>query len=239
MAEADKASPSNPQDDDETLRRRLLKRVAIAGALVVVLLGGLALFDALYVKTEKEPPTRVAAVGSLTPSEPKEAEKAIEEKPGAEKAIEEPESKPGQAQGPEVTAEPELSSAPLVLPSPPKPERPLTVPAQARPAMMRPTEPVAAVAKSAAAPAAAPTLASRPIAAAVESAQRFLLQMGVFSNGANAEELRAKLELAGLPTQIETRVQVGPFASRHEADMAREKLKAMGMEPGLLMAVRK
>jgi cell division septation protein DedD len=32
---------------------------------------------------------------------------------------------------------------------------------------------------------------------------------------------------------------VGPFASRREADMAREKLKALGMEPGLLLTVRK
>ena len=238
MAEADKASQSSPQDDDEALRKRLFKRVAIAGALVVLLLGSLALFDALYVKTEKEPPARVATAGSLTPTEPREAAKAIEEKPA-----EPTEAPPEAAKPPEVAAEPEVSSAPS-LPAPAKPERPLTVPAQARPAMMRPSEPAIAAAKpappqGAAATAAAPSLASRPITAAIESAQRFLVQMGVFNNAANAEELRAKLELAGLPTQIETRVQVGPFATRHEADLAREKLKLLGMEPGVLVAVKK
>ena len=240
MAEADKASASNPGDDDQALRRRLLVRVAVAGVLVVVLLGGLALFDSLYVRSEKEePPTRVAAAGSLTPAEPREADRAIEEKPA-----EPPEAAPEAAKPDAGTAEPEVSSAPSVAAA--KPERRLTVPAQARPAMMRPSEPVAAVQKPPSEPppartatATGPATASRAITAAIESAQRFLIQMGVFSNPGNAEELRAKLELAGLPTQIETRVQVGPFASRHEADLAREKLKLLGMEPGVMVAVKR
>jgi len=237
MSEADKATQSSPPDDDEALRKRLLTRVAIAGGVVVILLGSLALFDALYVRTEKEPPARVAAAGNLTHVEPKSDEKPIEKKTADDLVDKTEQTKPA-----EIAAEPELSAAPLVT----KPERSLTVPAQPRPAMMRPGEPIAAAqkpspAQQVAAPsiAVAPTLASRPIAAAVESAHRFLVQMGVFSNAANAEELRAKLELAGLPTQIETRVQVGPFTNKREADVARQKLKALGMEPGLLMAVRK
>jgi DedD protein len=54
-----------------------------------------------------------------------------------------------------------------------------------------------------------------------------------------AEELRARLELAGIPTQIEARVQVGPFKTRQEADAAREKLRALGMETGILTAVKR
>jgi DedD protein len=73
----------------------------------------------------------------------------------------------------------------------------------------------------------------------METARQFLLQMGVFSSVANAEELRARLELAGVPTQIEARVQVGPFASRQEAEQARDKLKELGLEPGLVVAARK
>jgi DedD protein len=69
----------------------------------------------------------------------------------------------------------------------------------------------------------------------VEGAKRFLVQVGVFSNHANAEELASKLQAAGIPVQIESRVQVGPFATRAEADAARAKLKSMGIDDGLLV----
>jgi DedD protein len=84
-----------------------------------------------------------------------------------------------------------------------------------------------------------PTLASRPIARAVESTRQFLLQVGVFNNIANAEELRARLESAGVPARIEARVQAGPFASRQEIEQARERLKSLGIDPGLIVAARK
>jgi DedD protein len=57
----------------------------------------------------------------------------------------------------------------------------------------------------------------------------------VFSNHANAEELVTKLQQAGIPAQVESRVQVGPFASRAEADVARAKLKSMGIDESLLV----
>ncbi len=76
---------------------------------------------------------------------------------------------------------------------------------------------------------------SRPLSQVAETARRFLVQVGVFSNHANAEELMHKLHEAGIPAQIESRVQVGPFASRMEADAARAKLKAMGLDEGLLV----
>ncbi len=77
--------------------------------------------------------------------------------------------------------------------------------------------------------------ASRPLSQAAETARRFLVQVGVFSNHTNAEELMQKLHQADIPAQIESRVQVGPFASRMEADAARAKLKAMGLDEGLLV----
>ena len=61
----------------------------------------------------------------------------------------------------------------------------------------------------------------------------------MFNNVANAEELRAKLELAGIPAQIEARVKVGPFATREEAEVARKKLASLGLDPGYLTATRK
>ena len=55
----------------------------------------------------------------------------------------------------------------------------------------------------------------------------------------SAEELRAKLELNGIPAQIEARVQVGPFANREEAEQMRDKLRKLGLEGGVLVATKK
>ncbi len=63
--------------------------------------------------------------------------------------------------------------------------------------------------------------------------------MGVFNNVDNAQELLRKLQQTGVPAQIETRVQVGPFKTRKEADEARAKLAEHGYDAGLLMAIRR
>lgn len=235
--EAEATSPSNPQDDDEALRRRLLKRVAIAAGLIVLLLGGLVLFDSLYVRQETESAPQVASVGTLAP-EPVTEQKAVVDEPPAEEVAKEPEAEPKvEAEPP---AEPELTSAPDMVPAKPKVERVPTVPARAQPATLRAATPPAAQKSppGSAVPSLATTPTPRPLANAMESVHRFLVQVGVFNNTHNAEELRAKLDAAGLPTQIEARVQVGPFASRHEADMAREKLKALGVDSSVLIAAK-
>lgn len=67
----------------------------------------------------------------------------------------------------------------------------------------------------------------------------YRLQLGVFNNTANAEELRAKLEAAGIPSYIEARVQAGPFKTQKEADEARRKLKELGLGPGLMVLPKK
>lgn len=167
---------------------------------------------------------------------------------------------------PQVAAVPEESAAPLGVP-PTKADRPLTLPARPQMALSRPSAPVmilptpTQVAKEPATAAkSAPSAHAKPepvkpeatkaetakpnevlpaVGLALAAARRFLVQVGVFSNLANAEELRAKLELAGIPAQIEARVQVGPFASREEAEQARAKLRELGVEPGMVMAARK
>jgi cell division protein FtsN len=62
--------------------------------------------------------------------------------------------------------------------------------------------------------------------------------MGVFSNIANAEELKVRLDRAGIPAHIEARVQVGPFRNKAEAEAAQKKLADMGLS-GLLLSPRK
>ena len=167
------------------------------------------------------------------------AEAKPEAKPEA-KAEAKPEIKPV----PEVTASP---GAPALQPLPA--EKPLTKPATSRQAAVRPSEPVPPAAAPAAKPDPARELArsgpgtprrapaSRPITQATE--RQFALQMGVFNTLANAEDLRAKLELHGIPATIEARVHAGPFASREEADAARIKLKELGLDGGLLITMKK
>jgi DedD protein len=62
----------------------------------------------------------------------------------------------------------------------------------------------------------------------------FVLRAGVFTNPQLAEQLHAKLTLSGVPSSVESRVQVGPFKTRQEAEAAQAKLKELGIETILL-----
>lgn len=220
--------PDQPPDD-EALKKRLIRRIVVAGVLVVALIGGLALLDTLNAPPPKPAEEAPVAAGV----EPKPAEAKPEEKPVEQAAVEEakkPEEAPAE---PEKTSSP---SAPVKAEHPARSERPeraLTKPATTRPAMLKPTVPAEALAL--ARPQHAPP--SRPL---TQPPSGYLfLQLGVFNSTTNAEELRAKLELNGIPSQIEARVQVGPFKNRQEAELMRDRLKKLGMEPGMVVAVKK
>jgi DedD protein len=262
MAQNTDTGTEDTHDADEALKKRLISRMAVAGVVVVALLGGLAVIDALYV-----PPPRKVAPEPVVEEQKAEEPKTAEAKP-EEKAAEQPGEKPAEvAAGTEKKEEPKTETAKAEPPPPPapaaepertasvaapapaRPIRPLTLPATARPASIKPSEPVAAAQKpepekeiartSPPAAVARHAPASRPVTQAAERSRQYVVQMGVFNNVANAEELHAKLQLAGIPSQIEARVQVGPFASRQEAEAAREKLHALGMETGILTAIKR
>lgn len=76
-----------------------------------------------------------------------------------------------------------------------------------------------------------------------EAGGRFVVQVGAFADAASARGARAKVELLGLRTYTQavetangarTRVRIGPFGSREEADRAASKLKAAGMPAAVL-----
>lgn len=232
-------SDTRPPDGDEALRRSLLKRVGMAVVAVAGLLAALMLFDGQPDEDRK----RSAAVARVEP--PAKPIERPDEKAIAEQKTESAAEAEGDA--PEIAATPEHTEAPISRPR--AEDRPPTMPARARNAAMRPAEPMAAAPRPDAARDIARVVppkevatgpsASRPIAQALESSRYFQLQMGVFNNLANAEELKTRLEAAGVSAHIEARVQVGPFANRREAEQAREKLKSLGMDPGLIVAARK
>lgn len=89
---------------------------------------------------------------------------------------------------------------------------------------------------------AASAAAAKPTAAADENG-RFVVQVGAFADADKAKEVRQKLEKAGLKTYTHvaktadgerTRVRVGPFASRAEADRAASKVKGLSLPAAVL-----
>ncbi len=73
--------------------------------------------------------------------------------------------------------------------------------------------------------------------------ERLVVQVGAFAEAAGAREVRDKLERAGLKTYTHvaetpqgqrTRVRVGPFDNRAEADKAAARIKALGLPAAIL-----
>jgi len=84
---------------------------------------------------------------------------------------------------------------------------------------------------------AAPTLPAAP--APASAGERFALQIGAYANAGSARAQLDKVRRTGLPAWAETvetsqgrrtRVRVGPFATRAQADQARATLSLAGME---------
>ena len=236
-------APEPDSTAEDALKRRLLSRIAVAAVVVVGLLGSLAIFDAI--NGPGHPVAgKVAALppgsGTAPAAEPVKEEPAAEVKPEPAAAA----AKAEENVVPEHTASP---GAPPLQPLPAE-ARPLTRPASSRPASMHPSAPVLPAVAPVARPEPARELvpapaaarrapASRPLTQAAE--RQFALQMGVFGNVANAEDLRARLELHGIPSSIEARVHVGPFKTREEVEIARAKLKELGLDGGLLVSMKK
>ncbi|MYM38291.1 SPOR domain-containing protein [Duganella qianjiadongensis] len=78
--------------------------------------------------------------------------------------------------------------------------------------------------------------AAKPAAAAVDGNQKFVLQVAALADHDKVEELRDKLKKAGIssftektPSGDRTRVRVGPFSNKDEAEKVRTKLASMGL----------
>ncbi|MFY7856048.1 MAG: SPOR domain-containing protein [Rubrivivax sp.] len=90
----------------------------------------------------------------------------------------------------------------------------------------------------------APASPSTPAPTASAPAGRFVIQVGAFSDPVALRDARARVEKLGLRTFTQdvetsagrrTRVRVGPFATREQADAAAVRLKAAGL-PAYILA---
>jgi DedD protein len=79
--------------------------------------------------------------------------------------------------------------------------------------------------------------------AAAPGPSRFVVQVGAYSDPAALRDARQRVERLGLKTYTQvietaagkrTRVRIGPFASRQEADAAAAKVKGAGMPANIL-----
>ena len=64
----------------------------------------------------------------------------------------------------------------------------------------------------------------------------YMIQVGVFSSPANAQTLQKQLHRAGMEAHLETRVQLGPFRDKREADKALARAKKLGIIAVLVSA---
>lgn len=229
------------QSEQSNLKRKLAWRMGFAGLMIVMLLGSLAVFDHLSAPDEPEsstprftepvPVPKKEITQPVKPAEPAVEASTAEKKPAESEVSAAPVEPPNR---PEVASQPALpaaqsAAAPRALP----PSRPLPSAQQAAvaPGVSRPTseaEVVPPAVRQPAAPAGGSTLGGRLFSG-------FALQAGVFADPRLAEELHAKLTLNGIPSTLEARVQVGPFKTRDEAEIAREKMKLLGIDAVLLM----
>ena len=253
------------------IKRKLALRMGVAAAMIVALLGGLALFDYMATQnaapepavphfTEPVPVGRKSSPASAVPPEVPRADNSSGASP--DKPIPSLEAPPR----PEVAAQPALpasatpsatapaggrsSSAPAPAaqstqgavksaPTPRVPEPRRVTVAPEPEGSTSPPMPVAPTRAAEVGERSAP--ANLPNSPAVPAPPRlfsgYAVQAGVFSETRRAEELHARLINAGIPATLETRVQVGPFKTREQAEAARAKLKEMGVD-GMLLPPR-
>lgn len=277
----DKPEVAENEDSAADLRNKLIKRLAVAGVLVAVLLGVLAFFDYLATPPEEpeeevyskpvpvgpkkplsqpvtptselpEPPTTAPVAAEEVPAPPQPAaqpapaseekvDKKGEAKPQAARQDTRSVAPPPASGKVPVGTAPALPAAPAIVPALPVPPTSVSRAPRAVPESSvtpsesagegRPTPPAAKpsarVVEARPAPVVPPSGMARLFSG-------FLLQAGVFTSPQRAEELHAKLTLSGVPSTLETRVQVGPFRTRQEAEAAQLKLRELGIETVLL-----
>lgn len=146
-----------------------------------------------------------------------------------------PETAPKAEAKPEAKPKPKIETRPETVAKPTPAPKPAAVDDGARARALLEGQGAAAP-RQAAAPTPAPATAS-------EANGRFVIQVGAFADAAKAREVRQKLERAGLKTYTNvaktaegerTRVRVGPFASRSEADQAAGKVKGLALPASVL-----
>lgn len=203
----------NDQPDNEDVKKKAIVRLAVAGLVTATALAGLWWLD----QGKRRPAEKTAQPFEPAPIRPA---------PAPEPALPEPEV------AAETPVEPEPGAGAEAAPTePPPPPRVSNVPMPAR-HQARQTAPVPEPHPVSAPAAAKPAPDLPPVAAG----GGFVVQLGVFSNPAHAQDLVQQLRKKGIRASTETRVQVGPFLDRQEAEKAQVELRRLGYSTVLTTA---
>jgi len=200
---------NDPLDHEHAeLKKRATRRLVVAVTLVLAAVAVLTILG--REKTTAPPVTTAPVTPSIAPPvapPPSVVEPAPEAAP--------------------TVPEPAPAAAPVEPPPPPK-----VVNNQLRaapPATRMEPAPTAPPPVAPQAPAKVPEKAPSKAPTEPAAAKGYVVQLGVFSNYANAQALQAKLDQAGIKSYAETRVNVGPFKDKAEADQAMAKIRALGI----------
>ncbi len=240
-----KAETARLVDDDAVAAARTRARRRLVGALVLLAIGVVG-FPVLF-ETQPRPlpldtPIRapVRAPGALGDAQPRDAAPPLV-MPAP--ALARPAITPPADAGQETAAAPAPAHVPesrvaTVMPSAAGPASAAALPsATAKPSAVASNKPAAAQ-PAPARPSPPPTAS-----AAAPTSARFIVQVGAYTDPATLREARAKVEKLGLKTYTQviegdsgkrTRVRLGPYATREEADAAAAKLKRAGLPANIL-----
>ncbi len=244
------------------MRRRARHRLMGAAVLIVLgVVGFPMLFDTqprpIPVDTPIEIPDRNKVAPLVVPADvPQATAGRSTANTGLDDGEEIVSSRPSLPKIPEPAFVPQVRPEPKpVAKAEPKPEpapqaksesKPAAVEQAAKPEPVKPARPAVPSAEAARARALLEGRTAPPVAVAEApvarpaAAQdgRFIVQVGAFADAATAQEVRQKLESAGLKTYTQvvntksgkrTRVRVGPLEGRSEADKAAARIKGLGL----------
>ena len=235
-AGASNAAAQAPETVD-VVRRRAKHR--LIGSAVLVLAGVVGfplLFDTQPRPVAVDIPIEIPGKGSVKPlviaPAPTSSAKPAADKPAADK------SPADKSAAEKVAADASLDSKEEILLS--KQAVAPVIPAQA--AIKNEAKPVAKVAEKTPEKA-EPKVLPKPSAPDTAAEVRLVVQVGAFADADKARDARIKLEKAGLKTYTQvadtkdgkrTRVRVGPFATKAEAEKAASKIKSLDLPAAIL-----
>lgn len=186
-------------------RRRLIGAIVLVTAIIVVL--------PMVLDSEPRAPGQAVNVDIPSPDSGRFTSRIMPVVPG-------PPAPPAKAPEPKAETKP------------PAEEKKAPAPEPAKPALKAETE----LAQKPPPPAKLPEKKAKP--APKPAAGKYVVQVIALADAGKAKELQEKIAAAGIKSYTEvvktakgdvTRVRVGPFATREQAEKAREQLKALGM----------
>lgn len=245
-----------PPDGDSGLSPQIKKRIAIASGLVLVALAAIPIIDSF--NTPATPPTPAStpissgriiqkdssdsaslSLSAIDSSAPLDASAASASEPAGSSPLAPAPGSPASVtplSPPQIQAPQPRAPAVAITSVAPRSEPPRRDGAVTAPVITATPAPAPAIRVPLAEKPPAPPRLPAPGIAPQGSSFGYQVQLGLFSSPDNAEKLVTDLKRHGITAHTETRVQLGPFRTRAEAEEAMQRLRALGYQPLLIPA---